>query len=153
MRYLTVVDYSQVPDSNYAAVNFAALDPFVVRRLWLIVTGMIYAGFLLIANKRRESNGWLDHALAFALLPLLEPFTQKYALAILLWPAIVAAGLLARRSLRLLIYGATMLALIQPLAPGAATQRFLQVLGFDFAACTMLTIAIAVACLTSWRSE
>src|SRR6185503_9333252 len=88
MRYLTLIDYSRVPDSNYPLINIAALSPSIVRWVWMILGAAIYAGFLLIANRRRASDGWLDHALAFCLLALLQPFTQKYALAVLLWPAI-----------------------------------------------------------------
>jgi hypothetical protein len=147
MRYLTIIDYSQVPDSNYAAVNIAAMDPARVRLLWMIAAGAIYAGFLLLAYKRRKSNGWLDHGLAFCLLALLEPFTQKYALVILLWPAIVIAGSMNNRAVRMLMYCATVLVLIQPLVPGASAQRLLHVLGLDFGAALLLTIALAAASL------
>jgi hypothetical protein len=34
MRYLTVIDYTQVPDSNYPLIHVAELDPDVVRVLW-----------------------------------------------------------------------------------------------------------------------
>jgi len=147
MRYLTVIDYSQVPDSNYARVNIAAMSPAAVRLLWVIVVGVIYAGFLFLAHRRRNGNGWLDHGLAFCLLPLLEPFTQKYALVVLLWPAIASAGLISNRPIRVLMYSATVLVLIQPLAPGATAQRLLQVLGLDFAAAMLLTMAFVAACL------
>jgi hypothetical protein len=146
MRYLTVIDYSQVPDSNYAQVNFASLDPAAVRQAWMLLAGTAYAVFLFITYRRRNGDGWFDHALAFCLLAALEPFTQKYALVVLLWPAVAAAGLMKRPRLRILIYGATALALIQPLAPGSSTQRLLQVLGLDFAATALLTAAIAFAC-------
>jgi len=92
MRYLTVIDYSQVPDSNYAQVNLASLNPEAVRRAWMVLAGTAYAAFLLMAYRRRNGDGWLDHALAFCLLAILEPFTQKYALAVLLWPAAAAAS-------------------------------------------------------------
>ena len=151
MRYLTVIDYSQVPDSNYAQVNVAALDPAVVRLIWMILAGAIYARFLFIANRRRESDGWLDHGLAFCLLALLEPFTQKYALAVLLWPAMCAGDLMKNSRLRILIYGATVLVLIQPLAPGASAQRFLQVVGVDFAVTLILTTALAIPIIESRR--
>jgi hypothetical protein len=147
MRYLTVVDYSRVPDSNYAQVNIADLNPETVRVLWMGLVGVGYAGFLLLANRRRASDGWLDHALAFCLVALLEPFTQKYALAVLLWPAIVAAGVMKKPQLRILIYCAATLAVVQPLVPGASAQRQLQVLGMDFAATLMLTLAVTLACL------
>jgi alpha-1,2-mannosyltransferase len=149
MRYLTVIDYSHVPDSNYAPVNIAAMDPARVRLLWVILAGAIYAGFLLLAHRRRKSNGWLDLGLAFCLLALLEPFTQKYALVILLWPAIAVAGSMNNRPVRILMYCATVLVLIQPLVPGATAQRLMQVLGFDFGAALLLTVAIGAAAVES----
>jgi hypothetical protein len=149
MRYLTVIDYSQVPDSNYVQVNFASLDPAAVRQAWMLFAGAAYALFLINVHRRRNGDGWLDHALAFCLLAILEPFTQKYALAVLLWPAVAAMGLMESPRLRLLIYGAAFLALIQPLAPGSNAQRLLQVLGLDFAAAVLLTAAIALACCRS----
>jgi hypothetical protein len=141
MRYLTVIDYSKVPDSNYPLVNVAALDPASVLFLWVSVAAAAYVGLLFMANQRRETNGWFEHALAFCLLALLEPFTQKYVLSVLLWPALMAGFLMAGPRLRILIYTATVLALIQPLIPGAAAQRLLQVLGVDFAAATLLCTA------------
>ena len=149
MRYLTVIDYSHVPDSNYAAVNITAMDPATVRLLWLTMAGAIYAGFLLLAYRRRKSNGWLDHGLAFCVLALLEPYTQKYALVILLWPAIAVAGSMNNRPVRILMYCATVLVLIQPLVPGATAQRLMQVLGFDFGAALLLTVAIGAAAVES----
>jgi hypothetical protein len=147
MRYLTVIDYSQVPDSNYPQVNIVALDPSVVRMIWLGLAVAAYIGFLLLAARRRNTSGWLDHGLAFCLIAILEPFTQKYALAMLLWPAIVAGALVAKPRFRMLLYGAAVLVLIQPLTPGASAQRFLQVIGLDFAAAILLSGALAAACL------
>src|SRR5437870_1002950 len=46
MRYLTVIDYSQVPDSNYAQVNILALDSSIVRLIWIGFAAAAYAGFL-----------------------------------------------------------------------------------------------------------
>jgi hypothetical protein len=145
MRYLTVVDYSQVPDTNYPQVNLTALKPTTVRSLWIILAGTIYIGFLFHATSRRGEPGLVDHALAFCLLALLEPFTQKYALAVLLWPALVSADFLKDGRTRILVYGAAVLALIQPLAPGANAQRLLQTLGLDFAAACLLTAGILSA--------
>jgi hypothetical protein len=153
MRYLTVIDYSKVPDSNYPNVNVASFDPENVLMAWAAISAIAYVGLLFIANKRRESNEWLDHALAFCLVALLEPFTQKYAMAVLLWPALMV-GSLMRRDLgpgpRVLIYMATVLALIQPLIPGSAAQRLLQVLGVDFAAASLLCSAYILK-QWSWR--
>ena len=144
MRYLTVIDYSRVPDSNYPLVNVAGLDPANVLFLWVAAAGAAYVGLLFIANQSRETNGWFEHGLAFCLLALLEPFTQKYVLSVLLWPALMAGFLLTKPRLRILIYTATILALIQPLIPGSGAQRLLQVLGLDFAAAALLCSAYIV---------
>ena len=147
MRSLTAIDYSQVPDSNYAQVNILALDPSLVRWIWLGIVLTAYSGFLFLANRRRSTSGRVEHGLAFCLIAILEPFTQKYALAVLLWPAIIASELASKPGFRILLYAATILALIQPLTPGANAQRLLQVFGLDFAAATLLTAALAAACL------
>jgi hypothetical protein len=146
MRYLTVIDYSQVPDSNYRQVHVMTMDPAIIRLLWLTLTGAIYALFLLLSTLRRRRDGWLDHGLAFCFLVLLQPFTQKYALVALLWPA-VAAGTVELRRTRLFLCAATVLVLIQPLVPGAAAQRLLQVIGFDFGASLLLTAGLTAASL------
>jgi hypothetical protein len=148
MRYLTVVDYSQLPDANYPRVNFVAWDPSLVRFLWIGLAGGMYAMFLFFANRRRSNAGWMEHGLGFCLVGLLEPFTQKYALAILLWPAITSAGVMKDSRVRLLLYSAAVVALIQPLAPGAPAQRLLQVLGADFLAASLLTAGMLVSCVT-----
>ncbi|PYT07588.1 MAG: hypothetical protein DMF60_06765 [Acidobacteria bacterium] len=153
MRYLTTIDYSQVPDSNYPQMNVAKIDPASVRLLWTILAGAIYAVFLFLAQRRRESDGWLDHGLAFCLVALLEPFTQKYALAVLLWPALAAAVCMKNPRLRILMYAATTLVLIQPLAPSASIQRLLQVLGLDFAAALLLTAALTIYTLSPLYCE
>jgi hypothetical protein len=148
MRYLTVVDYSQVPDANYPQVNITTWDPAAVRLLWVILAAVTYALFLFLSNRRRAGSGWLDHGLGFCLVALLEPFTQKYAMAILLWPAITASGLTKDSRIRLLLYSAAVVALIQPMAPGAASQRLLQVLGADFLAASLLTAGMLIGCVS-----
>ena len=105
------------------------MDPATIRLVWAVVAGAAYVALLLIADKRRHSNGWIEHGLAFCLLALLEPFTQKYALVVLLWPALVAGRLVEHAPLKVLIYASIAFVLIQPLVPGAAAQRLLQVLG------------------------
>lgn len=144
MRYLTVVDYSQVPDGNYPQVNIASISPASIRLVWMIAAATIYAGFLLLVFTRKDASGVVDHALAFCLLALLEPFTQKYALSVLLWPALAVGTFMKDGRIRILIYCAAFLALIQPVAPGAATQRLLQVLGLDFVAATLLAIGLFI---------
>jgi hypothetical protein len=143
MRYLTVIDYSTLPDSNYPTVHVAGLAPRTVRRLWFVLAGAMYLGLLALARRRSNSTGLVEHGLAFCLLALAEPFTQKYALVVLLWPALAAGRLVNRRLPRILIYTAIGLVLVQPLTPGSAAQRLLQVLGFDFAANLLLAIVMA----------
>src|SRR5262245_24186668 len=141
MRYMTTVDYSQVPDSNYPAVNAANLPPQTVRMVWFSMASAIYIGFLAVVHSRHKKEAWIEAGLAFCLIALLEPFTQKYALVIVLWPAIAAGRLFARApSLISLSVG---LVLIQPIIPGAQGQRFMQALGFDFAAMVVLAVALA----------
>src|SRR5207237_10483715 len=132
LRFLSVVDYSQVPDSNYPKVNVFAFDPSVVRALWLVIATASYSLFLLLVKRRRNVSEPLQAGLGFCLIALLEPFTQKYALAILLWPVIVAAKFGSKAPYRTVLYLATILVLIQPVTPGADAQRFLQILGLDF---------------------
>ena len=117
MRYLTVIDYSQVPDSNYPQVNILSLAPDVVRTIWAGVAVAVYAGFLWLANRRRSADGWLDNGLAFCLIALLEPFTQKYVLSVLLWPAAVLGTLTPKSQTPVLLYGATVLVWIQRMTP------------------------------------
>lgn len=143
MRYLTIIDYSQAPDPNYPNVNILALDPGLVRLIWMAIAGATYLVFLVIANRTRETEGRLEHGLAFCLIALLEPFTQKYALSLLLWPALIAGGFLVTKPVsRILLYTATVFVLVQPLVPGSTGQRLLQVLGMDFAAVLLLTAAL-----------
>jgi hypothetical protein len=145
MRYLTVIDYTQVPDSNYPLINIAAVDAGVVRLLWMVSGGLTYCAFLLIAARGDERRAELVDGLAFALLVLLEPFSQKYTFVVLLWPAMVAARVVGKSRTRVLLYFAVALAFIQPLVNGAAAQRLEQVLGFDFLAAALLAAFLAVS--------
>ena len=97
MRYLTVIDYSQVPDSDYPLIHVATSAPSTIRLVWMVLAGMLYAGLLMIAARRKNLMFGLLEALAFTALVLLQPFSQKYTLVVLLWPAMVA-GRLAERS-------------------------------------------------------
>ena len=152
MRYLTVVDYSLVPDSNYPLVHFAELSPGGVRLLWAGLAGLGYAALLVIAARYRKTVFGLIEGLAFAALILLEPFSQKYALVVLLWPAIVA-GRLAKGRARGLLYAAIAVAIVQPLINGSAAQRLLQVLGLDFLATGLLAAFLIAAIFSSSSSR
>jgi hypothetical protein len=151
MRLLTTIDYSQVPDSNYAQVNVLSLNPSSVKLIWIVFSTTCYAGFLWLAARRRHVSDWLGQGLAFCLVAMLEPFTQKYALVILLWPAIILVSTEWKPRRQYLLYAAAVLALVQPLTPGANSQRFLQVLGLDFVAAALLTVMFAARCIEGFE--
>lgn len=165
MRYLTVIDYTRVPDSeyprylesigytyvpdaNYALVHVAELDPSLVRQVWMVIAALAYAGLLLLAHVRRNADGWAVAGAAWCGLALLQPFTQKYALAVLLWPAVVAGVVVGGRVatpawVRIAVYASTVLVAIQPFFSGSAAQRDLQVVGLDFFATCLLAAVMA----------
>ena len=145
MRYLTVIDYSLVPDSNYPLVHIASVSPVIVRAVWIALAAALYAGLLVIAASRKDVMFGLMESLAFTALVLLQPFSQKYTLVVLLWPAMVAGRLVGKSRAQALLFGATALALVQPLISGAAGQRLLQVLGFDFLVTALLAVFFAVS--------
>ena len=154
-RYLTVMDYSKWPDSNYLQLHILNLETPVVLSIWLILAASAYVGLLWLAHKgpttvARGTPFFLTDALAFCALPLLEPFAHRIALVVLLWPAVVAGALLARPGFpsarsKLLIWVAVVIEGIQPLVPGARMQRLFQVLGLDFWAACILTAGLLLA--------
>ena len=151
MRYLTVVDYSQVPDSNYPLVHVAAVEPARIRSLWMVLAVAAYGGFLAItafATPRLRAPFGLTEALGFSSLILLQPFSQKYTLVVLLWPAMVAGRICGESPARGLLYLAMAVTLVQPIVQGAGPQRLLQVLGFDFLATALLTAFLVVSILS-----
>src|SRR5688572_20097470 len=145
MRYLTVIDYSQVPDSNYPLVHVAAITPVTVRAVWTALAGALYAALLIIVSQRKNGMFGLMEALAFTGLVLLQPFSQKYTLGVLLWPAMVAGRIVGKSRARGLLYAATALALVQPFMYGAPAQRLLQVLGFDFLVTALLAALLVIS--------
>jgi hypothetical protein len=149
MRYLTVIDYTRMPDPNYPLVQVAAISPSTVRTVSLMLVGLLYLGVIAITVRRKDAALGLTEALAFTGLILLQPFSQKYALVVLLWPAIVAGRLVGQDARgRVLVYAAIAAALVQPLIKGAAAQRLLQALGFDFLATALLAAFLIVSILT-----
>jgi Glycosyltransferase family 87 len=147
MRYLTVIDYSRVPDSNYPLIQVATMAPDTVRMLWMIVVGLGYIALIVVTVRRKNAKFGLTEALAFTGLVLLEPFSQKYALVVLLWPAIVAGRLVESSPARGLLYAAVIVTLVQPVINGAAAQRLMQVLGFDFLATALLAAFLLISIL------
>lgn len=149
MRYLTTIDYTTVPDSNYALVHVMDLSPSVVRLLWMGLAGLAYCGLLFLGSRTRERQYGMFDALAFALLVLLEPFSQKYALVVLLWPAMVAGRAAGKGNARGLLYVAIAVSFLQPLINGSAAQRLMQVLGFDFLVTALLAAFLVASILGS----
>ena len=147
MRFLTVIDYSQVPDSNYPLVHVASISPAIVRAVWMGLAGSLYALLLIIVSRRKTVMFGLTEALAFTGLVLLQPFSQKYTLGVLLWPAMVAGRLVDKHRARLLVYVATALVLVQPVIFGAPAQRLMQVLGFDFLVTALLAAFLTISIL------
>jgi len=148
MRYFTVIDYSQVPDSNYPLVHIATAAPVLIRAVWLALAGSLYVGLLTLAASRKTELFGVIEGLAFAALILLEPFSQKYTLVVLLWPTMVAGRLVGKSRVGGFLWLAVGMAAIQPLIYGSAAQRLLQVLGLDF-----LLTALLAAFLVNWVLE
>jgi hypothetical protein len=145
MRYFTYVDYTRVPDHNYPLVNFANFNPYVVAVVWRLAVAITYIAFLAICRRSGDDQDWKYDALAFCLLPLLEPFTPKYALVVLLWPAIALGRLVGATRFHRWGYAPALLVLGQPLMPGSVSQRLIQVLGMDFLATVLLLIILGLA--------
>jgi hypothetical protein len=124
------------------------MDPGTVRFLWMALAGVAYAGLLFIAARIPKTNAYLCDALAFTMLILLQPFSQKYTLVVLLWPAMVAGRMTKEGKARMLLYAAAAIAVIQPLINGAAAQRLMQVLGVDFLATALLAAFLTASILT-----
>jgi len=149
MRYLTVIDYSQVPDSNYPLVHVTAIAPGVVRMVWLVVAALLYAGLLAIAARKKSAIFGVVEALAFAGLILLEPFSQKYTLVVLLWPAMVAGRLAVKSRAWGMVWAVAGISFVQPLIYGRGAQRLLQVMGLDFLVTALLAAFLVVSIFES----
>jgi hypothetical protein len=155
-RYLTSIDYSQWPDPNYPRTNFVSMDPRIVRGLWVALAAMGYAGLLLLARTTPRRMSLLTDSLAFCALPLLQPFSHRIELVVLLWPAMLAGALLARREAfslwpQAFLYAAVAIEAIEPLVPGGQAQRLFQAAGVDFWAACFLTAGLLAGWIESRR--
>ncbi len=133
-RYLTEIAYSSMPDSGYWNVNIAAISAETVRMVWMAIAVLGYGGLLLTASKRRIEELRL-HAIAFCVVVLLQPFSQKQsALVVLVLPALVAGIVVANSwktwPARLVVCAAT-LSVLQPIFASGQWQRTFQLLGVD----------------------
>jgi len=92
------------------------------------------------------------HGIAFCGYVLLQPFSQNGDFVVLVWPTIVAAGLLYHQGMlpplaRAALSAALSLMIVEALLPGAPVRRALQVLGSDF----WLTALLAAGLLAAGR--
>lgn len=151
MRTFVSLDYSKLTDPHYPKYNLAALDSRVVELAWVILAAAGYAGLLLIAYQGKDGDQSLVlHGIAFCAYVLLQPFSQNGDFVVLLWPTIVAAGLLHHRALltpfaRAALGGALSLMIVEALLPGAPMRRALQVLGSDFWLASLLAAGLIAA--------
>lgn len=148
VRYLSEVDYSGAPDPNYPAVHVASVQATSLRPVAWGLSAVAYLGLLGLARSQ-PARGRTWDALAFVVLALVQPLTQKYALCMLWWPAVQVARIAAEpRSAtwtwRVAVV-VTVLSILQPLIPGAANQRLLQALGLDFWITVLMGLAIMMA--------
>jgi hypothetical protein len=154
LRYLTTLDYSGLPDPNYPHVNFVSLNSWEVRQFWLVLVVLLVVFALFRVYRSADDSG--AYSLFFCFLLIVEANVQKLAYVTLLWPilyaGIVMADRTALRSSRWLLTGATAVATLQPLVPGATSQRLMQVLGIDFLGVLIpLTLAL-LASKVSFKS-
>jgi hypothetical protein len=154
------MDYSRWPDRNYLQLHLINFDPRLVELIWYALAGAAYLGLLWLARKASkapdmDSPPLLMDALAFCALPLLSPFAHRIAFVVLLWPAMVAGALLARRGFpsqwaKALIYAAVVIETLEPMFSTAKMQRLFQVIGVDFWAACILTAGLLIASM-EWR--
>ncbi|MGH9480714.1 MAG: glycosyltransferase family 87 protein [Terriglobales bacterium] len=147
MRYLTVLDYSQTPDARYAQVAWAHLATASVERLWWVAVAVLLVGLLVWLYAAREQPDAAS-ALMFCAVVVIEPHVHRIILVTLLWPALWLAAAWTRGQLRngraALFWLAVVVSAAEPLVPGAARQRLLQVYGTDFWLVVLpLTAAVA----------
>ena len=99
----------------------------------------------------------MEHSLAFAMLPLLQPFAHRIVFVDLLWPMLVVAAMLSRNVFsnrsKFFLYGAAAILVLEPFVPGGHAQRFLQIAGSDFLAACLLVTGLTIACLETRTSN
>ena len=134
-RYFTAINYAAMPDPGYWNINLLSLSPELVRVVWVALTVVAYLALLAAAYRRNKGNGLHLHAIAFCLLVLLQPFSQKQsALVVLLLPGLVAGSLTTRAwqtwSARLIVTAAV-ISVLQPMFATGQWQRTFQLFGAD----------------------
>ncbi len=151
LRYLTPVDYSGLPDPNYRHVNFVSLPSWEVRQFWLLLA--VVLGLLALVWVYRCAHDGAAYSIFFCSLLIIEPNVHRLAYSALLWPVLYAGIVMTDQKAppiaRWLLRGAAAVAVLEPLIPGAASQRLAQVLGVDFFG-VLVPLTIAFLAYTSW---
>jgi hypothetical protein len=151
MRYFGAVDYSKLTDTNYPKFVLTTVDGQILESVWIVLAFAGYIALLLFARRRLQANELAVHGVAFCSMIVLQPFSQSADLVVLLWPIVVAAGLLHQgRGLphwvRAALWTALSLMILKGLLPTAIAQRTQQVLGTDFLLTCLLAVGLIGAC-------
>jgi hypothetical protein len=151
LRYLTRVDYSGLPDQNYRHVNLVSLPSWEVRQFWLTLA--IILGLLALLWAYRCASDGAAYSIFFCSLLTIEPHVQRLAFVALLWPVLYAGIVMTDQKAplftRWVLLGAAALAVLEPLVPGAASQRLSQVLGIDFFG-VLIPLTVVHLAYSSW---
>jgi hypothetical protein len=121
----------------------------------LAATGVLTVapGFWLGFWVYRCASEGAAHSIFFCSLLIIEPNVQRIAYVALLWPVLYAGIVMtdqkAPQSMRWVLMGAATVAVLEPLVPGAASQRLAQVLGIDFFG-VLVPLTIAHLVYSSW---
>lgn len=154
-RYLARVDYTRLPDPNYAEINILNLPRRVVVYGWGAAAALGYAGLLALAVRARQAEARgaatlpLEAALLFTALLLLEPVTQRIYLVALLLPVMALSAELrcgaAGRGVRVVAVLSLLCFAVPPLLQWPGAARALTVYSPDFWGMALLAAALGLA--------
>ncbi len=154
LRYLTRMNYSGLPDTHYRLVNLVSWPSVDVRLAWLVLALLLGLVSLILAGRCRDEAA--AYSVFFCFLLVIQPNVAVSIYVTLLWPALVAGGVMADRAAprtaRWLFAIAAVSAALIPLPPGSELQRLEQVLGADFFA-VLLPLTIALVAHSHARSS
>jgi hypothetical protein len=151
LRYFTRMDYSGLPDQGYRQVNLVSLPSWEVRQFWLTLA--IVLGLLALVWVYQCASDGAAHSIFFCTLLIIEPNVQRLAYVSMLWPLLYAGIVMtaqkAPQFMRWVLMGAAAVAVLEPLVPGAASQRLGHVLGIDFLG-VLVPLTIVLLAYSSW---
>ncbi|MGH9519304.1 MAG: glycosyltransferase family 87 protein, partial [Terriglobales bacterium] len=152
-RYLTVVNYGLLPDSQYGQVAWLQLSPAALQWVWWTLSATLTFTMLLLLARRYAAPVDAAVAFLFCALLVLEPHVHRIIYVSLAWPALwLASERVHGRLTGLdanLYWLSVAVAVLEPLIPGGGRQRWLQVYGTDF--WLVLLPLTVVAVLRLWH--